>query len=315
MSARIPVIKFGGVTLQGLSRFGPDEERLLDECHRQRNLNEMYRLLAQRRNLARAHRLEEVAEDFIRPLCQSDCTPVVVVSAFDWATDKLEQLAASLSSDPDPREYAHLLMSGELRANAALAIALVEAGLLARSLTGREAGIITDKRPVGALVERVEIDPDREVSLDQPLDLKGLQALLDRQLPSRSLFYILRLEGEFAYVKTRSVPRQHQPYPKLSDVAARQPTFAFENTAGTLVGLFCPYFVNGANLPGYHFHFLNALRTGGGHVLDLRLVRGKLTVDTTPRYLLALPESGPFTAAKLDKANTAEMQKVEQDRK
>ena len=157
MSARIPVIKFGGVTLQGLSRFGPDEERLLDECHRQRNLNEMYRLLAQRRNLARAHRLEEVAEDFIRPLCQSDCTPVVVVSAFDWATDKLEQLAASLSSDPDPREYAHLLMSGELRANAALAIALVEAGLLARSLTGREAGIITDKRPVGALVERVEI--------------------------------------------------------------------------------------------------------------------------------------------------------------
>lgn len=159
------------------------------------------------------------------------------------------------------------------------------------------------------------LDPDREVSLDQPLDLKGLQALLDRQLPSRSLFYILRLEGEFAYVKTRSVPRQHQPYPKLSDVAARQPTFAFENTAGTLVGLFCPYFVNGANLPGYHFHFLNALRTGGGHVLDLRLVRGKLTVDTTPRYLLALPESGPFTAAKLDKANTAEMQKVEQDRK
>ncbi len=157
MSVSIPVMKFGGVTLQGINRFGPDEERLLDECHRQRNLTDMYRLLAQRRNLARAHRLEEVADDFIKPLCSVDCTPVVVVSAFDWATDKLEQLAASLSSDPDPREYARLLMSGELRANAALAIALVESGYKARSLTGREAGIVTDKRHVGALVERCEI--------------------------------------------------------------------------------------------------------------------------------------------------------------
>jgi aspartate kinase len=157
MSVKIPVMKFGGVTLQGINRFGPDEERLVDECHRQRNLTDMYRLLAQRRNLARAHRLEEVADDFIRPLCSVDCTPVVVVSAFDWATDKLEQLAASLSSDPDPREYARLLMSGELRANAALAIALVESGFKARSLTGREAGIVTDKRHVGALVERCEI--------------------------------------------------------------------------------------------------------------------------------------------------------------
>lgn len=155
--ATIPVIKFGGVTLQGLARFGPDEERLLDECRRQENVNDMYRLLAQRRNLARAQRLREVAEDFIKPLCEQNQIPVVVVSAFDWATDKLEQLAASLSSKPDPREYARLLMSGELRANAALAIALGEAGYQARSLTGREAGIVTDKTPVGALVERVEI--------------------------------------------------------------------------------------------------------------------------------------------------------------
>jgi len=164
----IPVMKFGGVTLQGLHRFGPDEERLLDECHRQRNLNDMYRLLAQRRNLARAQRLQEVAEDFVKPLCSEDCTPVVVVSAFDWATDKLAELAASLSPDPDPREYARLLMSGELRANAALAIALDEAGFAARSLTGREAGIITDKRHVKALVERVEIG--------------HVRSLLDRQI-------------------------------------------------------------------------------------------------------------------------------------
>jgi len=156
MANLVPVMKFGGVTLQGLNRFGPDEGRLLAEALRQENLNDMYRLLAQRRNLARAQRLREVAEDFVLPWCQNGTTPVVVVSAFDWATDKLEQLAATLSASPDPREYARLLMSGELRANAALAIALVAEGHAARSLTGREAGILTDKRHVGALVESVE---------------------------------------------------------------------------------------------------------------------------------------------------------------
>jgi aspartate kinase len=158
MSNPVPVMKFGGVTLQGINRFGPDEDRLYDECRRQESLNDIYRLLAQRRNQARALRLREVAEDFVRPCCNNDTTPVVVVSAFDWATDKLEQLASALSASPDPREYARLLMSGELRANAALAIALTEAGLPARSLTGREAGILTDSRPVGALVESVEGD-------------------------------------------------------------------------------------------------------------------------------------------------------------
>jgi len=149
-------MKFGGVTLQGINRFGADEPRLLDECRRQDDLNEMYRLLASRRNVARAQRLEEVARDFVIPCCEKGAVPVVVVSAFDWATDKLEQLAASISPNPDPREYARLLMSGELRANAALAITLVEAGHTARSMTGREAGIVTDKRHVGALVEHVE---------------------------------------------------------------------------------------------------------------------------------------------------------------
>lgn len=158
MSAPIPVMKFGGVTLQGINRFGPDEESLIDEVRQQDTLNDMYRLMASRRNLARAQRLEDVAREFVLPRCKDGAVPVVVVSAFDWATDKLEQLAAALSPNPDPREYARLLMSGELRANAALAIALEEAGMDARSMTGREAGIVTDKRHVGALVAHVEID-------------------------------------------------------------------------------------------------------------------------------------------------------------
>ena len=152
---RTPVLKFGWLTLQGQLRFGPDEDRLVDECRRLNSPNDIYRLLAQRRNIARAQRLHSVARDYILPLKTQGMVPVVVVSAFDWATDKLEQLAAALSPSPAPREYARLLMSGELRANASLAIVLEDAGCRARSLTGREAGLITTGGPVGAVVQGV----------------------------------------------------------------------------------------------------------------------------------------------------------------
>lgn len=158
-------------------------------------------------------------------------------------------------------------------------------------------------------------DRDMEMKLDQPLDLKGLTAFLDKQLPSRNLFYAVRLDGDFDYMKTRSVPRQHKPYPKLLAVSMAQAMFEFNNTKGTLVGIFCPYFVTGANLAGWHFHYLNAERTAGGHVLALQLKQGTLAIDPTPRYMMSLPESGPFTEVRLEKTNEEEMHKVEADRK
>ncbi len=195
----IPLLKFGGLALQGRSRFGPYEGRLLEACRELTQVNDIYRLLARRRNAARAWRLHEVAKDFIIPIKEQGVTPVVVVSAFDWATDKLEQMttwirvvcgengverATRLARGEEDmeaaveaemkaireqdnwdlqREFSHLLMSGELRANAALALVLESLGHTARSLTGREAGIITTTQPVDALVERVEIGYVKEL--------------------------------------------------------------------------------------------------------------------------------------------------------
>ncbi len=151
-----PVLKFGGSSVQGAERFGPHEDRLLDECRQMGTVSDIYLLLAQRRNNARAHRLKQVARDFILPLHAEGKVPVVVVSAFDKATDKLEHLAAAISDDPNSREFARLLMSGELRANSSLAMALEDLGCPARSMTGREAGIVTQGGPVDALVDRVD---------------------------------------------------------------------------------------------------------------------------------------------------------------
>lgn len=158
MSGRVPVLKFGGRVLQGYHRFGLHEDQLLHRCQQLDSANEIYRLLQRQRNRARAERLREIAKDYILPLCEEGLTPVIVVSAFDWATDKLDQLSTFISPQPVKREYARLLMSGELRANSSLAMALEEQGHSAYSMTGREAGICTKDGSVGALIERVEKD-------------------------------------------------------------------------------------------------------------------------------------------------------------
>jgi acetolactate decarboxylase len=158
-------------------------------------------------------------------------------------------------------------------------------------------------------------DRDRELKIDQPLDLKALTELLDSKLTTRNYFTMIRLDGEFEYMKTRSVPRQQKPYPRLLEVSTNQSVFEYKQSKGTVVALFCPYFAAGANMPGWHLHYLSDARDGGGHVLNLRLTRGTLALDDTPRYFMSLPNQGPFTQIKLEKTDKEETEKIEKDRK
>ncbi len=69
---------------------------------------------------------------------------VAVVSAMGDTTDELYDLAADLSSRPQPSSLDALLSIGELVSSALLAIALSELGRSPRTFTGSQAGLITD---------------------------------------------------------------------------------------------------------------------------------------------------------------------------
>ena len=74
-------------------------------------------------------------------------TPVcVVVSAMGGTTDSLLELAREVSANPHPREQDVLLTAGERISAALLAMAIHELGHDAVSLTGSQAGIVTDAR-------------------------------------------------------------------------------------------------------------------------------------------------------------------------
>ena len=69
---------------------------------------------------------------------------VVVVSAMSGVTDNLIKLAKEITALPSEREMDMLLATGEQQTIALTAIALQQLGIPATSLTGAQAGIVTD---------------------------------------------------------------------------------------------------------------------------------------------------------------------------
>lgn len=87
---------------------------------------------------------------------------VVVVSAMGDTTDDLVGLAGAISARPPDREMDMLLTAGERIAMALLAMAINEEGVEAISLTGSQAGILTDTSHGRAKIIEIKGDRVRE---------------------------------------------------------------------------------------------------------------------------------------------------------
>lgn len=103
---------------------------------------------------------------------------VVVVSAMGKTTNQLIEMAKSISPDPPKREIDMLLSTGERTSMALLCIALDQLGVKAISLTGSQAGIITNDRYNEARV--IEVRPFRvqdELAKGQVVVIGGFQGV------------------------------------------------------------------------------------------------------------------------------------------
>jgi aspartate kinase len=80
---------------------------------------------------------------------------VAVLSAMGKTTDELIRLAHEVSPQPHPREYDMLVSTGERISNALCAMAIHDLGHEAVSLTGSQAGIVTDATHTKAKIVEV----------------------------------------------------------------------------------------------------------------------------------------------------------------
>lgn len=135
--------------------------------------------------------------------------------------------------------------------------------------------------------------PEKHAVLDGESDYEDFLVWLEGLLPSLNMFYALRIDGSFSYIKTRSVPKQ-ECYRPLVEVAAEQPIFEFEEITGTLAGFYTPGFMASLSVPGMHLHFLSADQQHGGHLLECRPHQAEASVQLLSKMELGLPMSDAY---------------------
>jgi aspartate kinase len=108
-----------------------------------------------------AERIKRVAERIVAAVRAGDQV-CVVVSAMGHSTDELVSLAAQVSEEPNPRELDMLLTSGERISMALLSMVISDLGYEAISLTGSQAGIVTDTTHGKARILEVKGDRVRQ---------------------------------------------------------------------------------------------------------------------------------------------------------
>ena len=132
-------------------------------------------------SVADAEKIKRVAERVINAKISGN-NVVVVVSAMGDSTDELIDLAHTVSTDPEPREMDLLLSTGELVSCTLLSMAIKSMGHDSVSLTGNQAGIVTDTMYGHARISRVDSDRIRdELEKGQITVVAGFQGMTEGQ--------------------------------------------------------------------------------------------------------------------------------------
>ena len=153
--------------------------------------------------------------------------------------------------------------------------------------------------------------PDFHGEIVQEMGYEELKGYLQKVLPANNLFYAIRIDGHFTYMKVRSAPRQKAPYLPFVEAMKEQPVFELSNVQGTIIGFRFPDYTMGVGVPGYHLHFITGDYKAGGHIMDLVMKNSKVAVEHTSDFYLELPVEGTFTDAGFMNDQAEAIRKVE----
>ena len=127
-------------------------------------------------------------------------------------------------------------------------------------------------------------------------------------------FHMVKITGEFSDLVIRSESKQSKPYPTLVNaLKATQKEFTHKKIRGTIVGLYCPEFMNSLNSVGWHYHFISEDKKIGGHVLNVNIVRAMVEMDKTAGFRMDLPKTTDFNALDFKKDMNEDIRSAERD--
>ena len=153
---------------------------------------------------------------------------------------------------------------------------------------------------------------DKTAIIDNNMDFAQLTRFIDNLRQTQNIFYGIKIEGIFEYIRTKSAPKQDKPYPPLVAILQNMPEFEFHDVEGTIVGFWLPTYIEGINIPGYHLHFITKNRDSGGHLIECQIQNAKIEIDYTTNFNMILNRNDEFYSADLKKNLKEELEKTEQ---
>ena len=150
---------------------------------------------------------------------------------------------------------------------------------------------LKDTLPFATVAKFDEDVKESKLSFESINDFKQqMQKLISDKL---NYFYMVKMEGTFN-VKVRSCFKQCEPYEPLYKVAKDQREYEYQDIEGYVIGIYCPNYVEGMNLPGWHIHFLDKKFSKGGHILELSSKNALFKVNLLDEWNLVLPHNKEF---------------------
>jgi acetolactate decarboxylase len=154
-------------------------------------------------------------------------------------------------------------------------------------------------------------EPYSDLRLEGPMTHDGLTSRLDAELPTGSVACAVRLDGEFDYIRARSIPRQRRPYRPMDEVIADQHVFELSDVEGTVVGFRFPDYAEGVEVSGYHLHYISPDRSQGGHIFECRPRDVRVRIDPSTDLHLELPRGVELESPELGSATQDALERLE----
>ncbi len=181
-----------------------------------------------------------------------------------------------------------------------------------KAYNGRATGVVSEMQADDYLPFSTVAKFNNEVNENhlEFTSIEDFKTKMEQYLQSHNFFYMIKMAGNFN-VRVRSCFVQNEPYEPLYKVACDQREFEYHDEEGFVVGLYCPNYVNGMNLPGWHIHFISKDLTKGGHILKLSSKSCVMKINCLDEWDVLLPHTSGFEKWDLatdlkDKTNAVE---------
>ncbi|HEY6992712.1 MAG TPA: acetolactate decarboxylase [Xanthobacteraceae bacterium] len=160
---------------------------------------------------------------------------------------------------------------------------------------GRAHPVVEDERTPFAVV--VDFKPQGAMPVAEGQSMERLEGALDALPLSAARILAARIDGRFKTIRIRSEPKQVPPYRPLPEVIKQQVVHDLPDADGTLIGFRFPAAASSVNVAGWHFHFLSADKTRGGHVLALTTGAGQALLQEISDLRISFPAQAPAASA------------------